>query len=76
MCSLHGKTENKCIPYLDKLNVCLLSLEHVLAGEAGPILVQVHHNLGLKRINERPTSFIEKGLDGSDISFRCGLRYL
>ena len=39
-------------PCLDKLDVCLLSVEHVLAGEPGPVLIQVGQHLSLQKEHE------------------------
>jgi hypothetical protein len=33
--------------YLNKLDICFLALEEILAGEPGSILVKVGQNLGL-----------------------------
>ncbi len=33
--------------YLNKLDICFLALEEILAGEPGSILIQVGQNLGL-----------------------------
>ena len=45
--NLRSEQQQPPLSYLYELDVCLLALEHVLAGEAGPVLVKVGQHLSL-----------------------------